>query len=54
MLNTRSKLRRADARRTEILEGALLAMRDHGLHRAGMRDAESGDRHNCKHECARR
>jgi AcrR family transcriptional regulator len=38
MLNTRSKLRRADARRTEILEGALLAMRDHGLHRAGMRD----------------
>lgn len=38
MLNSRSKLRRADARRTEILEGALLAMRDHGLHRAGMRD----------------
>lgn len=38
MLNTRSKLRRADARRTEILEGALTAMRDHGLHRAGMRD----------------
>jgi TetR/AcrR family transcriptional regulator len=38
MLNTRSKLRRIDARRTEILEGALLAMRDHGLHRAGMRD----------------
>jgi len=38
MLNTRSKLRRADVRRTEILEGALTAMRDHGLHRAGMRD----------------
>ncbi|MCU1281310.1 MAG: TetR family transcriptional regulator [bacterium] len=38
MLNTRSKQRRADTRRHEILEGALLAMRDHGLHRAGMRD----------------
>ena len=38
MLNSRSKLRRADARRTEILEGALVAMRDHGLHGAGMRD----------------
>lgn len=38
MLNTRSKLRRADARRAEILEGALIAMRDHGLRRAGMRD----------------
>ena len=38
MLNTRAKSRRADARRHEILEGALLAMRDHGLHRAGMRD----------------
>jgi AcrR family transcriptional regulator len=38
MLNSRSKLRRADARRTEILEGALIAMRDHGLHGAGMRD----------------
>jgi len=38
MLNTRSKLRRADARRTEILEGALVAMRDHGLRGAGMRD----------------
>jgi AcrR family transcriptional regulator len=38
MLNTRSKLRRIDARRTEILEGAMTAMRDHGLHRAGMRE----------------
>ena len=38
MLNTRSKQSRADTRRHEILEGALLAMRDHGLHRAGMRD----------------
>lgn len=38
MLSTRSKLRRADARRAEILEGALIAMRDHGLRRAGMRD----------------
>ena len=38
MLNTRSRLRRIDARRTEILEGALVAMRDHGLSRAGMRD----------------
>ncbi len=38
MLNTRSKQRRADTRRHEILEGALVAMRDHGLHRAGMRD----------------
>ena len=38
MLNTRSKRRLADTRRHEILEGALLAMRDHGLHRAGMRD----------------
>jgi AcrR family transcriptional regulator len=38
MLNVRSKQRRADARRLEILEGALVAMRDQGLHRAGMRD----------------
>src|SRR5690242_14161424 len=38
MLNSRSKLMRADERRTAILEGALAAMRDHGLHRAGMRD----------------
>jgi AcrR family transcriptional regulator len=38
MLNTRSKVRRADARRSEILEGALVAMRDQGLRRAGMRD----------------
>ena len=38
MLNTRSKVRRADARRSEILEGALIAMRDHGLGRAGMRE----------------
>jgi AcrR family transcriptional regulator len=38
MLNTRSKQKRADSRRHEILEGALLAMRDHGLQRAGMRE----------------
>jgi AcrR family transcriptional regulator len=38
MMNTRSKARRADARRSEILQGALLAMRDQGLRRAGMRD----------------
>jgi AcrR family transcriptional regulator len=38
MLNTRSKLRRADARRKEILEGALVALRSQGLRRAGMRD----------------
>ncbi|HEY2744251.1 MAG TPA: TetR/AcrR family transcriptional regulator [Polyangia bacterium] len=38
MLNARSKLRRADARRNEILEGALVAMRDQGLRSAGMRD----------------
>ena len=38
MLNTRSKVRRADERRNEILEGALVAMRDHGLGGAGMRE----------------
>jgi TetR/AcrR family transcriptional regulator len=38
MLNTRSKNGRADARRLEILEGALVALRDRGLHRAGMRE----------------
>jgi AcrR family transcriptional regulator len=38
MLNTRSKISRADERRNEILEGALVAMRDHGLGGAGMRE----------------
>jgi AcrR family transcriptional regulator len=38
MLNARSKQGRADARRIEILDGALTAIRDRGLRRAGMRE----------------
>jgi AcrR family transcriptional regulator len=38
MSNMRSKNGRAGARRLEILDGALVALRDQGLRRAGMRD----------------
>ncbi len=38
MLNARSKNGRADARRLEILNGAIMAMRDRGMRGAGMRD----------------
>lgn len=38
MLNARSKTVRADARRLEILNGAILALRDRGLRGAGMRE----------------
>jgi AcrR family transcriptional regulator len=38
MLNTRSKNGRADARRLEILDGAITALRDRGLRGAGMRE----------------
>jgi TetR/AcrR family transcriptional regulator len=38
MLNTRSKNGRAHARRLEILNGAITALRDRGLRGAGMRE----------------
>lgn len=38
MINARSRSGRADARRIEILDGAMVALRDRGLRGAGMRD----------------